>query len=232
MKYFIFDLETIPDFTIPETQWPQPKYGNTKDPDKKAAQRDKFNQNGGRDKVMSLDPAYCQIIAFSGLTIDTAGEEPTEEINLANGVDDKEILKKAWYAITHAGYQGIPLASFNGIAFDLPVLFFRAIANDVTVPVTLYSQLTRKYSNEIHLDLMQLLAGWDRTKWHSLDFYASRFGIESKTHSGADVLPMWKAGKLQEISDYCRQDVRVTAELFKRVYPWLVPTHNTEDIVS
>jgi len=52
----------------------------------------------------------------------------------------------------------------------------------------------------------------------SLDKLCLAFGMEGKGDiSGADVWPMWQAGKHVEIAEYCLSDVRKTREVYKRM---------------
>ena len=68
MKFYSFDIETIPNPAIPEDCIPQfdpetVKHGNTKDPEKRKAKEDeeraKFQEN--LIKTMSLDPALSVV---------------------------------------------------------------------------------------------------------------------------------------------------------------------------
>ena len=112
--------------------------------------------------------------------------------------------------------------SFNGNGFDLPALLHRAMHLNIPMSRRIYNELTRRYSTKSHIDLMQVLADWDRQKWESLDFYLKSFGLGGKTGDGGQVYGMWKDGKIDEIEEYCMNDVLSTAKLFARIESWIV----------
>jgi len=239
MKFLAFDIETIPNQKIPTECIPQfnpdeVKLGNLKDPMKirvrLAAEKDLFEKK--LSKKMSVDPALAQVCTFVGMLCDT--EKPYEDkiikdcvlqLTDEDGHDDHALILGAWDFIARACNERIPLVSYNGISFDLPILFFRAICDDVPVDKFMYDRLTRKYRNMFHYDLMQILAGWDKSRWKKMEFYLNLFSIGSKGGmSGADVYPAYQAGEFDKIKEYCMNDVTSTCNLFERIRRWMVLT--------
>lgn len=238
MDFFAIDIETIPNQLIQDSCLPQfdpesVKHGNTKDPDKRKAKEDeeraKFEQS--KAKTMSLDPAYCSVCTFAGVWDSDAenkgmGFQMTEQ----DGHDDYEVVLQAVEMIHAAYLKRIPIVTFNGTSFDLPVLQFRAMAQDVPVDPLMFQKLTRKYSNDHHFDLMQILAGWDRQRWHGQNFYLRLFGIGSKGDmDGSKVFDAYKAGEYEKIRQYCIQDAVDLSKLFSRVQPWFVDSSKNKE---
>ena len=233
MRILGFDLETLPNLSIPENCKPifdesDIKLGNLKDPVKIAAKMEEeralFDQK--LCKKMSTDPTLCQLCTFVGIIYDTDSGESIEEVAVQvtaeDDNDDYLAVTDGWKFIARAYQERIPLVSFNGIGFDLPVMFFRAMLQDVPVDGFMYNRLLMKYKNQFHYDLMQILAGWDRTRWNKLEYYLQLFGLGSKEGmSGADVYPAYMAGEFNKIKEYCRNDVLETCKLFARVAPWI-----------
>lgn len=233
MKYLIFDTETIPNQALPADCAPQfdeseVKVGNIKDPAKIAAkmaeERAKFDQ--AKSKTMSIDPALCQLCTFASAVYDSeSGQvEPCVEYQLTDKDhhDDYQAAYLAWQTINDAYTQRMPIVSFNGISFDLPVIWFRMMVQDIPANLQTYRTLTAKYTNKYHYDVMQILAGWDRQKWHKLDFYTHLFGVSGKTMSGADVYPAYQTGEYDRIKEYCMTDVMALAQVFRQIAPWTV----------
>lgn len=227
MEIYAFDIETIPDIGIPSKCLPQfspesVKVGNLKDQDKidaKVAEaRAEFD--AGINKKMSLDPDLCKIFCFVGVLYDTNENKVLTEDIVNNGN-----ITLMWDAIAGQYENHVPIVSYNGMGFDLPVLHRQSMFDDrCLVPAGFYADLTRKYSNKKHYDLMQILAGWDRTKWKSLNFYLNRFGIQhgAPEMDGSMVYDEYKAGNIDKIVDYCKADVLATCELFTRIESWIV----------
>ena len=235
MKIFAFDIETIPNQLIPASCVPvfdpsEIKYGNTKDPSKKALkeeeERKKFDD--GLSKKMSLDPAYCQLVTFVGIQYDTDKDEILSEtiVQITDDDEDKigdwSAIHEGWSAIHSSYNERVPIITFNGLSFDLPVLFMRAILQDAHVSKIMYDRLTGRYSNAHHFDLMQILANFDRQRWHSLDFYFRLFGIGDKSDfDGSMVYDAYKAKEFDKIKTYCRNEVLLLCKLFQEVEPWI-----------
>jgi predicted PolB exonuclease-like 3'-5' exonuclease len=98
---------------------------------------------------------------------------------------------------------------------------------DIYVPPSTVAALLKRYDNTVHFDLMQVLAGRNpfsgKIEAKKLDFYLRRFGLGSKSDGwdGSMVYPAFKEGRHQEILEYCKRDVEMTAALFERVMPWV-----------
>lgn len=236
LKFGVLDIETIPAQSLPEECIPKfdeggVAVGNLKDPfkirDKIEEARAKFEAD--LDKRMSLDADFCEICCAVFMTGDGEVLEFSQE---------DALLIEIWDLITGCALSKIPLVTFNGMSFDIPVLLRRAIYNDVSVsPSLAKALLQRQEQNTVHFDLMQILGGRSpfsgKLEARSLDFYLKRFGIGGKgggltasdpsaVMDGSMVYPAWKEGRIDAIVEYCKQDVLQTAELFKRIAPWLL----------
>lgn len=233
MKILTVDIETMPDQNLPESCTPvfdesEVKLGNTKDPIKVMTKitEEKAKFETGITKTMSLDPAMAQLCTFVGIVYDTETDRELEKVSVQvtkefNG-DDLEAVTEGWALISRMYGERTPLVTFNGISFDLQIMFYRAIRQDVTVQPEMFKRLTQKYSNFFHYDLMQILAGWDRQRWHKLDFYLKAFKMKDKEGmDGSQVYPAWNAGEYDKIQEYCESDVLSTAKLFTRIAPWI-----------
>jgi hypothetical protein len=231
MKYLAIDIETIPSQSLPESCIPQfdpseVKIGNLKDPEKIKAKiaEEQANFEASKNKTMSLDPALCQLCTFCGVLYDTEDgiiEETTYQ--LTESPDDYDLVLNGWGTIIRAQSEKIPLVSFNGIQFDLPVMLFRAIKNDVPINTVQYKNLTAKYNNNHHYDVMQLLAGWDRQSWHGLEFYLNLFKLGNKGDmDGSKVYTAYQAEEYDKIREYCRNDVLTLCQLFNRIRHWFL----------
>ena len=230
MDFIAFDLETIPNQLLPDNCKPEfdpadVKYGNTKDPVKRQAKEDeersKFDEK--LIKKMSLDPSLCSICTYAeakkiGDDLFPNAYQLTED----DGHDDFEAVELAIKSLTTAYRERIPIVSFNGLGFDLPVLFFRSIAQDIPIDSEMWRQINRRYANPHHYDLMQILAGWDKQKWKGQDFYAKLFGFDGKgDFDGSMVWPAYQAGEYDRIKEYGIGDVKDLVNIFQRVAPWI-----------
>lgn len=218
--FCVIDLESIPSTTLPESLKPtfnpdDVKLGNIKDEIKKQGKillaKQEFDE--ALDKKMSLDPDLCEVVCFSVIA---PGNTWTY------GHDQPCLVSDAWDVIAKAYLDHIPLVTFNGIGFDLPVLLHAALKLNIPVSPQMYSDLTKKYENKWHYDLMQWFSGWDRTRWKPLSFYLKLFGIGDQSGEGSQIYDWWKAAQYDKIKAHCEEDVRLTAKLFERVAQWII----------
>lgn len=121
------------------------------------------------------------------------------------------------------------LCAHNGKEFDYPYLCRRMLINSIPLPAVL--NLSGKRSWEVpHLDTMELWKFGDYKHYTSLDLLAALFQIPSSKNKidGSQVNYVYHHDKdLETISEYCRADVVVLAQLFLKLkgYP-LIPTNN------
>lgn len=118
------------------------------------------------------------------------------------------------------------LVSWNGGGFDLPVLHYRAMVNQVQAPR--YWDLGEedrefKWNNYIsryharHLDLMDLLAMYQPRASAPLDQVAQLLGFPGKIGmSGGKVWGEFQAGRIDAIRAYCETDVVNTYLVYLR----------------
>jgi predicted PolB exonuclease-like 3'-5' exonuclease len=118
------------------------------------------------------------------------------------------------------------IVSWNGGGFDLPVLHYRAMINQVQAPR--YWDLGEddkdfKWNNYIsryhmrHLDLMDVLAMFNARANAPLDEIAQLCGFPGKLGmDGSKVWSAYVAGEIEAIRNYCETDVANTYLVFLR----------------
>lgn len=109
------------------------------------------------------------------------------------------------------------LVSWNGSGFDLPVLHYRALLHGISAPSYWETGEHRsefRWSNYLnrfhyrHLDLMDVMAGYQNKAFAPLDEIATMLGLPGKMGMhGGQVWSSYLAGELKKIRDYCETDV-------------------------
>jgi predicted PolB exonuclease-like 3'-5' exonuclease len=118
------------------------------------------------------------------------------------------------------------LVSWNGSQFDLPVLHYRALLHGVSAPAYWESgdQIASfKYNNYLsryhhrHIDLMDMLAGFQQKAFARLEDIALMLGYPGKMGmGGSQVLEYYLDGDIASIRNYCETDVLNTYLIFLR----------------
>jgi DNA polymerase elongation subunit (family B) len=130
--------------------------------------------------------------------------------------DERELLSNFWSDIGQIRPQRF--ITFNGKSFDFPYINVRSAIGGVAIPRDVYLDL-RRYSTERHFDVREVLTNYERYRKGTLEFFCEIFGVVSSKSgmSGKDVGGYYKAGRLDEIAQYCLADCRATGELYLKL---------------
>ena len=153
----------------------------------------------------SFDGSFGRIICIGYATDD----KPAQVISGT----EKEILEKFWEIAKEAKL----FIGFNCMDFDLRFIYQRSVINKIKPTVDL--SFRRYYHDQIY-DVMYEWTKWAYQQSVSLDTLAKALGIPSSKGGGIegkDVAKAYKDGRIKEICDYCKKDVEVTREIYKRM---------------
>jgi len=215
MHCFSFDIETVPDVEFGR------KYFELGDlPDEKVATAMMFKrQQETGSEFLPLHQHRVVAISVALRTGDSfrvwsLGDEESDEADLVGRFFDG--IER--YAPD--------LVSWNGSGFDLPVLHYRALRHGIQAPR--YWEMgdndrDYKWNNYLnrfhwrHVDLMDVLAGFQNRGRASLDQMAVLLGFPGKLGmSGDKVWETYLEGGIREIRDYCETDVLNTWLVYLR----------------
>ena len=135
---------------------------------------------------------------------------------------EKQILEKFWEFFD----SDSRFISFNGRQFDGPFLMIRSAINGIVPKRDLVGY---RYGFHPNCDLREALNFFGtvnaRQFKFNLDLACKAFGITSSKSEGMDgrsVETMYRAGRYEEIATYCLEDVRATAELYRKLAPTII----------
>ena len=215
MHCFSFDIETVPDVEFGRVLW---NLDDVSDEDVATAMTFKQLQKSGRD-FLPLHQHRIVAISVALRTADTfrvwsLGDETA---------DEAELVRRFFDGIDRYTPD---LVSWNGGGFDLPVLHYRALKHGIVASrywetgesdrdFKWNSYLNRYHSR--HIDLMDVLSGYQQRAAAGLDQIATLLGFPGKLGmSGDKVWGKFLEGGIREIRDYCETDVLNTWLVFLR----------------
>ncbi len=215
MHCFSFDIETVPDVEFGRRYL---ELGDLEDDKVATAMTFKRLQASGTDflplhqhRVVAISVALRSGDTFKVWSL---GDEES---------DEAEIVQRFFDGIDRYTPD---LVSWNGGGFDLPVLHYRAMRHGIQAPrywETGDSDREFKWNNYLsrfhwrHVDLMDVLSGYQPRARASLDEMATLLGFPGKLGmSGAKVWDKFQQGAIGEIRDYCETDVLNTWLVYLR----------------
>lgn len=213
MTILVFDIETIPDIESGRKLY---ELQGLSDEDTAKALFALRRAKTGNDFL----PHYMQKICAISLVIQQGSQLKVWSLGDEQSTE-KELITRFFAGIDK---HTPTLVSWNGSGFDLPVLHYRAMLHGVTAPTyweTGENQQSFKWNNYLsrfhyrHIDLMDLIAGYQNKAFAPLDDIASMLGFPGKMGmSGAKVWDQFQAGEIKKIRDYCETDVLNTYGVF------------------
>ena len=206
MNTLVFDIETVPDVALGRRL-----YGldGLEDAQVAKAMFALRRQGSGADflpleqqRVVAIS---CVLRARDDLTVWSLGDAQAGEA---------ELVQRFFDGIDKFSPD---LVSWNGTSFDLPVLLYRGLLNNVQAPrffETGDADPAFRYNNYLsryhwrHTDLMDVLSGYQHRGRVSLANMATLLGLPGKLgFDGSQVWDAWQAGDVLGIRRYCETDV-------------------------
>jgi len=215
LNTLVFDIETVPDTALGRRL-----YGLNKLSDAQVAQI-MFTKRREETGNEFLSHEQHRVVAISvvmrardSLKVWSLGEENSSE---------KDLIERFFDGLDKYTPD---LVSWNGAGFDLPVLHYRSLLHSVTAArywETGDGDASFRYSNYLsrfhwrHMDLMDILSGFQGRGRASLQDVASLLGLPGKLGMhGSEVWDVFLKGGLKRIRDYCETDVLNTYLIYLR----------------
>lgn len=198
--FFVFDIESIPDFEFIRSVLNQPD-----------VEEDELlelaSEELAKNKTGFLPPMYHQMVSWVGLWIDNAGN-PKNKVSWS-GSDEAQGINALSEALSL--YKDFGLIHHNGRGFDLPLLTYRAMKHGLQLPRRLgHYDIKYRFSNH-NVDLVDEFSNYGASSWPKLKHigHLLRFPFK-QTGEGNEVLEMYRNGRLNAIEHYCYEDVMAT----------------------
>ena len=212
--FFIFDVETIPDFKFVRKVLQDQESDND-------ILLERASEELARNKSGFLPPMFHRMVSWVGLWIENTGE-PRQKVAW-NGENEKEGLKQLFDAINT--YRDFGLIHHNGKGFDIPLITYRAMKHGLQMPLRMNDHEIRYRYSKQNVDLVDEFSNYGASSWPKLKHLGYLIDIPFKqTGEGNEVLAMYQEGKLADIEQYCYEDVIATYIV------WLHMKHTIGDI--
>lgn len=213
MTTIYLDIETIPS----QLPWVSEYVSATVKPPgtiKKAESILKWEQESKADAVSeamdkcSFDGAMNHIICI-GVAIDDG--DPVAIV--ANSPDQESYMLQTFYSLIGSLPIVNTFVGHNISGFDMRVIKQRSMV--LGVKPCEHIPFDAKPWDRNPYDTMHV---WDSKNNTKLDKIARAMGFEGKGDiDGSDVYPLWKAGEYDKIAEYCRSDVSLVRNVYKKM---------------
>jgi 3'-5' exonuclease len=215
MNTLVFDIETVPDTELGRRLY------DLKDLSDEQVGQIMFTKRRQETGSEFLSHEQQRVIAISvvmrsrdSLKVWSLGDENSSE---------KDLIERFFDGLDKYTPD---LVSWNGAGFDLPVLNYRSLLHSVTAArywETGDGDSSFRFSNYLsrfhwrHVDLMDVLSGFQGRGRASLDDVATLLGLPGKVGMhGSQVWDVYLQGGLARIRDYCETDVLNTYLVYLR----------------
>ena len=216
ISYLIFDVESVPDGDlVKKVRYP----GIDQSPDEAiATYEDELMESRGTTFI----PHTFQI----PVSVVIAKVAPDFRLIDLVSLDEPEFRP---HVITENFWRGWEMykhptwVTFNGRAFDLPIMELAAFRYGISIPRWFrgdgYKALRNRYNVDAHLDVQDVITNFGAARCNGgLNLISKLLGKPGKMQTQGDqVRSLHQEGKLKEISDYCRCDVLDTYFAFLRI---------------
>lgn len=174
-----------------------------------------------RNKLLSVTPEYCKIIAVGFHTINPTDQPISYVVSdigpHGRAMDEQYLLELIWEELA----SGCKVCGFGVLHFDLPTILTRSAMLGVLPSRRLNLS---PWSNPDVLDLNVARFGTHGQRGMNLKHLCRLFGIVPPAGDvdGSMVLEMWQRSEIREIGQYVESDVVVEAELYRALsgYFW------------
>lgn len=214
MRYWmVFDIETVPDAEMGR-RWLGLGAVDEAEVRRLMGVQRLQDTNGQSD---FLKPPFHQVTAIAAALIDDAGV--IRRLGpLGDPHDDEEVLLRQFFEVVK---ELTPrLVGWNSSGFDVPTLLYRAMRWGIPTPAFYqagepYHGYRKRFDEESHLDLMDILSGYGASPRASLNEAALLVGVPGKLGvDGSAVADLFDGGQIDRIRQYCSHDVLTTALVF------------------
>ncbi|OUD12654.1 3'-5' exonuclease [Thioflexithrix psekupsensis] len=225
MNVLVFDIETVPDVASGRQLYGDPlEMAQLSDEDvARVMSHYRYQETEGQSEFLRL---HLQRVVAISIVLRSGDQFKVWSLGEAESSEPELI---------HRFFEGLQkykptLVSWNGTAFDLPVLHYRSLLHGVSAPLYWTTENTsdghfrwNNYLNryhERHIDLMDMLANYQARAYVSLEQMAILLGLPGKMGmSGHKVWDTYLEKGLQgieEIRHYCETDVLNTYLIYLR----------------
>jgi 3'-5' exonuclease len=229
MSFVILDIEARQDLTLLRSVYGKPAIGEN-ETDAERAEMEKLalamfldTYNAGRAVTTDFLPLPFHV----PISIAVGKVSDTYELEKCYTIpgDEREMVADFWRRAETTLRSGATLVTYNGRRYDLAVLELAALRYGIPIFPKWFDRYAGRYRwNEgWHEDLSDVLDNYSAVRLHGgLDGMLKLCGLQGKgSVDGSMVQGMWEAGRLEEIHQYCRDDVALrTYPLFLRIEHW------------
>jgi 3'-5' exonuclease len=215
MNVLVFDIETVPDIESGRRLYDLEEIPAS---DVARAMSHLRLQQTGRE----LLPHHLQRIVAISIALRAGNIFRLWSLGNENS-SEAELLQRFYDGIERFNST---MVSWNGCGFDLPVIHYRSLLHGIAAPRywdTGDADPSFRYNNYLnrfhwrHIDLMDVLAGYNPRAFAPLDQLAIMLGLPGKMGmSGGKVWEAFQGGDIMGIRNYCETDVLNTLFIYLR----------------
>jgi predicted PolB exonuclease-like 3'-5' exonuclease len=211
----IFDCETIPDVELCKKEF------HLQGDDALQISNEAFAKQLEKSNSSFLPLPFHQVVAISAVIADSFGN--FQRVNTIAGESERDFISGFLKFIdTH----NPKLISFNGRAFDMPMLLIRAMRYNLSCEAffekdnshfgkSKWDNYRYRYSDRFHVDLMDHIGEFGAARGLNLNTLCAMVNLPGKFDTKGDqVVALYYQDAHQKINEYCESDTLNTYWLY------------------
>lgn len=220
IRYLVFDVESFTDAPLVAQIRRTAETPKDLTPDEIVKKwKEQLTDETGRDFIpYPFQIPTCVVLAKVSENYELLDVAAMSEVSLR----PPEIVERFWRGWERYGRP--TFVTFNGRSFDVPLMELAAFRYGISIPgwfsplARNYDQPRSRFNQSAHIDLQDVFTNFGATRFSGgLNLAANLVGKPGKMAVQGNMIDdMHRAGKFQEIEDYCRCDVLDTYFVFLR----------------
>ncbi len=210
----VFDCETIPDVELVKSEF-------ALEGDSLEITNEAFRLQEEKSGYSFLPIPFHQVVAISAVICDDFGK--FQKVSSIEGESEKQMIENF---LNFIDKKEPKLVSFNGRAFDMPMLMIRAMKYNLScfayfekdnrdTNKSKWDNYRSRYSDRFHVDLMDHIGEFGAVRGLKLDLLCKMAGLPGKYDvHGDEVSELYYTNELKKIKEYCESDVLNTYWLY------------------
>lgn len=149
--------------------------------------------NAALEEHLGIEPEYARLMSL-GFAYRQDGDWRVKTLTALNRREEGEMLAAFWQIVAKSLRLQYQLVTYGGARWGIPFILRRTLLHDMTPATSLPVGRAR---TDIHFDVSEVLANWDRGRARPLELAAVQYAIPGPWDAATEEEPIDSAGGIR-----------------------------------